>query len=334
MRPSTLVIFLMAFFFIGFSPPALFAQPPDQKKMTITPDTPIPFPSTDQTSSPTGYSSAGLSSGVHFGQDIRLEANQTVDQVQLVMGSAIIDGHVRGDILIFGGNLTITETAQVEGQTQVYLGQISGEKNLITGTFQETNGFKLVLNAIKFIQQPERVWFGGSNPSVSWSFASISVMFIVYLLITSLLPTQIMTMESAISQRIIGSTMIGLFIFLLLIGLFWFAVFSIIGIPLLILLFSLLVPMAIYGKTAVFTSLGYSVLPKEKSALWAVILGYILYQLALQIWPLISLPTFVLVSALGVSATIRTAFGSKLPGSRSSRPTPQNYNHQSRNQTF
>ena len=341
MRVSNVIMLLVLWTGIGLSPLGLSAQSTDQKRMTVSPDRPITFPSTEPfaPSRPSSGDSSpdpaliGPSSGVHFGQDIQLQSDKTVEQIQLILGSATVDGHVRGDVFVFGGNLAVTETAKVEGKTKVYLGRIVGKQNLIAGTFQETNGFNLVLGVIKFIQYPERIWFGNSYSSIVWTIASISVMFVVYLMIAGILPTQMTTMEEAISRRIIGSTIIGVLIFLLLMGLFWFAVFSIIGIPLLILLFSLLVPMAIYGKAAVFTSLGYSLISRDKSVLWAVVLGYILYQLALRVWPLLSLPTFVLVSALGVSATIRTVFGSRSIRNRTSPLSPQNYSYSSRNQS-
>ena len=341
MRIPNIIMLLVLWAGIGLSPLKLLAQSTDQKKMTVSPDRPITIPSAEPFT-PSTLSSGGSSldtnligpsSGFHFGQDIQLQSDKTVEQIQLILGSATVDGHVRGDVFVFGGNLAVTETARVEGKTKVYLGRIIGKKNLSAGTFQETNGFKLVLGVIKLIQYPERVWFGNSYPSTVWPIASISLMFVVYLMIAGILPTQMTTMEEAISRRIIGSTIIGLLIFLLLTGLFWFAVFSIIGIPLLILLFSLLVPMAIYGKAAVFTSLGYSLIPRDKSLLWAVAFGYILYQLALRVWPLLSLPTFVLVSALGVSATIRTVFGSRPLRNRTPSLSSQNYSYSSRNQS-
>ena len=72
----------------------LSAQSTDQKRMTVSPDKPITLPSTEPfaPSTPSSGDSSpdpaliGPSSGVHFGQDIQLQSDKTVEQIQLILG--------------------------------------------------------------------------------------------------------------------------------------------------------------------------------------------------------------------------------------------------------
>lgn len=301
------------------------------EKMTISPETPLSLPQ-QETANQLSPHSVGFSSGVHLGRDLELGTSQLVDQIQLLLGDATINGHVQGDVFVFGGNITVTESARIDGQTNVYLGQIEGAEYLLPDTFNEVNGIRLISRAIDYIQRPERVWYRHTKTPVIWHIVSFTTMLLLHLLIAGIFPTQVENMETALVRRPIGSAIIGLSVFLLVPCLIWFAVFSIVGIPVLLLLFAILLPMAIYGKTSLFASIGNSILPNRQSVLAAVILGYAIYRLAIS-WQILRQVTFVLASALGVSITIRTLFGFKSPAHRSGLPQ-QNYNQPIRGQSF
>ena len=301
------------------------------EKMTISPQTPLPLPQ-QETANQLSQHPVGFSSGFHLGRDLELGISQMADQIQLLLGSATINGHVQGDVFVFGGNVTVTESARIDGQTNVYLGQIEGTEYLLPDTFNEVNGIQLISRSIDYIQRPERVWYRHTKTPVIWHIVSFTIMLLLYLLIAGIFPTQVENMETALVRRPIGSAIIGLSVFLLVPCLIWFAVFSIVGIPVLLSLFAILLPMAIYGKTSLFASIGNSILPNRQSILAAVILGYAIYRLAIS-WQILRQVTFVLASALGVSITIRTLFGFKSPAHRSGLP-PQNYNQPIRDQSF
>ena len=301
------------------------------EKMTISPDTPLPLPQ-QEAADQLSQHSVGFFSGFHLGRDLELGISQIVDQVQLLLGDVTINGHVQGDVFVFGGNITVTESARIDGQTNVYLGQIGGTEYLLPDTFNEVNGIQLISRAVDYIQRPERVWYHHTKTPVIWHIVSFTTMLLLHLLIAGIFPTQVGNMEVALVRRPIGNAIIGLLVFLLVPCLIWFAVFSIVGIPVLLLLFAILLPMAIYGKTSLFASIGGSILPNRQSILPAVILGYAIYRLAMS-WQILRQITFVLASALGISITIRTLFGFKPPVHLSGRPL-QNYNQPTRDQSF
>ena len=86
-------------------------------------------------------------------------------------------------------------------------------------------------------------------------------------------------------------------------------ILSIAGIPFALLLSAILLPIAIYGKTAIFLSIGGTIFP-QRSNVVAVIVGYWIYRMATAV-PYLSIPTFIIASTIGIGVSLRTLFGQK-----------------------
>ena len=240
---------------------------------------------------------------VQFG-DFHLQFGETVQSVILLGGDARIQGRVLGDILVLKGNAEIKKEAEVMGKVRVILGKINDESNKLENAV-EINGWRLLPESISLIMRPQEIW----GMSFWWSVLTLGTLTVIHILLASTFSEQMGNMAYVVSHRPVGSTLLGA---LVLIAVPYFVVvlvYSIIGIPLMLLFCSVLLPMAIYGKTAIFLSMGSTIFPKQSSVI-AVIVGYLIYRMATAI-PYIDWLTFVVASTIGVGVCIRTAFGQK-----------------------
>jgi hypothetical protein len=240
---------------------------------------------------------------VQFG-DFHLDFGETVQSVILLGGDAKIQGRVLGDILVLKGNAEIKKEAKVTGKVRVILGEINVESNKLENAV-EINGWRLLPKSISLMMRPEEIW----GMSFWWSVLTFGTLTLIYILLASTFSEQVGNMAYVVSHRPVGSTLLGAIV---LVAVPYFAVvlvYSIIGIPLMLLFCSVLLPMAIYGKTAIFLSMGNTIFPKQSSVI-AVIVGYLIYRMATAI-PYIDWLTFLVASTIGVGVCIRTAFGQK-----------------------
>jgi hypothetical protein len=84
----------------------------------------IPASAWAQTPDPTTYRLTGARIAV--GQDIRIERDEEVTDAVIVLGgSAIIDGRVRDGVVVVGGNLHLSATADVRGEVVLVGGQLT-----------------------------------------------------------------------------------------------------------------------------------------------------------------------------------------------------------------
>ena len=278
-----------------------------------------------------------LSRIVQIGGVVNIGTTEVVDNIILVAGDAKIRGHVKGNIFVFGGNVDINQGAQVEGKVTVVRGQIIGKESLRDNTksgadfYQEINGLKLVPAAASLMMEgmPKEVWGNRQSAWFGWELMTFITLTLLHLFLVLVFPQQMNDMASTISQRPIGSTFLGLIVLIIVPYLSVLLILSIAGIPLVLLLGAILLPIAIYGKTAIFLSIGNTIFPQQSNVV-AVVVGYWIYRMATVI-PYLSIPTFVIASTIGIGISLRTMFGQKsirpARGHRREYPTPRYRRH-------
>lgn len=254
---------------------------------------------------------------VQIGGRVNLAPTETVNDIILVAGDAKIQGHVKGYVFVFGGNVKIEKGAQLAGKVTVVLGEIVGKEALRDHTdhgeeaYQEINGFKLATAAASLMMDgmPKELWGDRQYARFGWELMTFITLTLVHLLLVLIFPEQINNMASTISHRPVGSTFLGLMILIIVPYLSVLLILSIAGIPFALLLSAILLPIAIYGKTAIFLSIGGTIFP-QRSNVVAVIVGYWIYRMATVV-PYLSIPTFIIASTIGVGVSLRTLFGQK-----------------------
>ena len=254
---------------------------------------------------------------VQIGGRVNLGKTEIVNDIILVAGDAKIQGRVKGYIFVFGGNVEIDKGAQVAGKVTVVLGEITGKEDLRNNTkhgtdaYQEINGLKLATAATSLMMEgiPKEVWGDRQYVWFGWELMTFITLTLIHLLLVLIFPQQINNMASTISQRPVGSTLLGLIILIIVPYLSILLILSIAGIPFAMLLSAILLPIAIYGKTAIFLSIGGTIFPQQSNVV-AVVVGYWIYRMATVI-PYLSIPTFIIASTIGIGVSLRTLFGQK-----------------------
>ncbi len=254
---------------------------------------------------------------VQIGGRVNLETTEIVNDIILLAGDAKIQGRVKGYIFVCAGNIEIRQGAQVEGKITVVSGKIIGKENLQNrathgpDAYQEINGLKLVAAATSLMMEgmPREIWGKRQYAWFGWELMTFITLTLVHLLLVLTFPQQINNMAATIAHRPIGSTLLGLIVLIIVPYLLILLVLSIAGIPFALLLGAILLPIAVYGKTAIFLSIGSTIFPQQSNAI-AVIVGYWIYRMA-TIIPYLSIPTFIIASTIGIGISLRTVFGQR-----------------------
>jgi len=246
------------------------------------------------------------------GEPYTLLSSETVPNITLIGGDARIEGKVERDVFVLVGNVKLEPSALVGGNVITVLGsanlhedaQVKGEQIL------EFDSSKLLIGIAKAILGlSQSIW--RSMDWVWWSLASTIVIFFIQVLLVSTLPTHTENMVQAVSRRPVGSVLIGgvFMIAMVPIGLLLF--YSIVGIPLLLLLWALAFAACVYGKTAISLSIGNILLQRDRPNALAVIIGYTIYTMATFIPYSIGQIVFIIANVVSVGVCIRTLFGAK-----------------------
>ena len=252
-----------------------------------------------------------------IGGRVNITATEVVNDIILIAGDAKIQGRVKGYVFVFGGNVKIEQGAQVAGKVTVVLGTISGKAGLRnnpqleTDAYEEINGLKLATAAASLMMEgiPKEVWGDRQYAWFGWELMTFVTLTLIHLLLVLIFPQQINNMASTISRRPIGSTLLGLIVLIIVPYLSILLILSIAGIPFAMLLSAILLPIAIYGKTAIFLSIGGTILPHQSNVV-AVVVGYWIYRMATVV-PYLSIPTFIIASTIGIGVSLRTLFGQR-----------------------
>ena len=252
-----------------------------------------------------------------IGGRVNIATTEVVNDIILIAGDAKIQGRVKGYVFVFGGNVKIDQGAQIAGKVTVVLGEIIGKAGLRNNTkhetdaYEEINGLKLATAAASLMMEgiPKEVWGDRQYAWFGWELMTFITLTFIHLLLVLIFPQQINNMASTISHRPIGSTLLGLIILIIVPYLSILLILSIAGIPFAMLLSAILLPIAIYGKTAIFLSIGGTIFPQQSNVV-AVVVGYWIYRMATVI-PYLSIPTFIIASTIGIGVSLRTLFGQK-----------------------
>ncbi|MDE0506227.1 MAG: hypothetical protein OXI86_19295, partial [Candidatus Poribacteria bacterium] len=196
----------------------------------------------------------------------------------------------------------------VQGSVTTVLGKIRG-KQYLDGIHSEVNGWKFIPASAWLIMRPQEAWGMEKSAKFAWGVLVFLALTLVHIAVYAVFPQRMNTMAHVISHRPLGTTMLGLVVLITAPCLIAVLVLSIIGIPFVLLFISLLLPIAIYGKTAIFLSMGQTIFSNQPKVV-AVIAGYWIYFMATSI-PHVGLPMFLAANTIAVGICLRTVFGQR-----------------------
>lgn len=233
--------------------------------------------------------------------DYYLEPDEVVQTVIMISGDATIHGTVTGNVLVIGGDIVLSKDAHVEGMVQVVGGTIRGDFEA-TENHIVSNGWRILPAAAHLLMNPHTVWDIRKHRNFRFTTLKFGLLLLTYLLMALTFRKPIYAVSTMLVERPIGSILFSLLMFIVIPVAIWVIILSIVGFPLLILCLCLLVPLAICGKTAIFYTIGSTLLAGRMKPL-AVIFGFVPYFMATEI-PHVDWVTFLLFNVVGVGLCI------------------------------
>ena len=238
---------------------------------------------------------------IKIGEPVEVGSNQVVSSIISIGGDVKVNGRVDRDIFVFVGDIEIGPDAKIGKDVTTIVGHIKNDRNQINGHCREINKNPFAMMDLIMSGLPK---------TTLWTSVMFIATLLVHIFLTVLLSENIGNMALAINRRFIGVSMLGLLTLIIAPLISILLVLSIAGIPLLIVFYSFLFITTIYGKTALFVSIGNAVIKKTRPNIIAVSLGYIIYFIATYV-PYIGKITFIVAIILGIGASLRTLFGIK-----------------------
>lgn len=238
--------------------------------------------------------------------DYQVKSDEIVTTLVLIAGNAVIHGTVTGNVLLLGGDVEIASGAQVNGMLQVVGGNITGNLEGVEN-YSVSNNWKILPALANLLMHPHAVWDIRKHRNFQLTTMKFVLLLMVYLVTVLIFPKPINAISSRLVRRPIGSILFGLLMFVAIPIVSILLILSIVGFPFLILCFCLFVPLALCGKTAIFYTLGSTLLAGRLKPL-AVIFGFIPYFMATEI-PHVDWVTFLLFNVIGIGICILTIIG-------------------------
>ena len=229
--------------------------------------------------------------------DYELAADETVTTLVIIAGNGELQGRVTGNVLIIGGDIELTPASQVNGTLHVIGGRVDGDIKGVAN-LQISNDWQMVPAAVHFVMHPHIFWGISDQANFRLTFVKFGLFLVMYLLIVALFPKPINAVSELFGRRPIGSIIFGILALVMIPLLLAVLTLSIVGVPFMLLVLSLLIPLSIFGKAAIFLTLGSTLFSGRWKPL-AVIFSYTLYFMATAL-PYIDWVTFLIVNAIGI----------------------------------
>lgn len=268
-------------------------------------------------------------------QDYTLRAGEGVPYLTVVLGDAVIEGRVRGDVVVVMGSARLAGAPHIGGSLVVVGGSVTADANahvgrelvVVGGTLNAPAGFEpygdQIIVGAPWIGDLLRdmspwitrglLWGRVIVPDLQWIWPIVILFFLIYLALNTVFDRAVATTADVMVDRPVGAFLGGLLVMLLAVPILAIVAATVIGLAIVPFLLCGLVVAALLGKTAVARAMGRSVLRTEPpegrgAAFLAFVLGFGFLTLAYMV-PVLGLVTWALTSVLGLGAATIAARG-------------------------
>lgn len=311
-------------------------------RLPASPQTPPPPPST-----PSAPDAPGIlderpgRERVGVGQDITIHAGETHDgDVVCVGGHVTIDGHVNGDVTVVTGSVNIR--GSVDGDVTGVVSrmdldpaaQINGDLTNVAGSLRR--------NGATVEGQVVNIPFGISFPSwghgfrsglqglppilIWWKLFALFLFFVAALLLAALVPDRIRLISEEAPTRLFTAFVFGLVGYVVFVFAELFLAITIIGIPLVFLLYLVFVVLKWLAMCGIFHQIGTRMgraMGREMSLLGGLLLGVLPFALLRFVPMCVGFSIWFLVEILAFGYLILTRVGTRgSPGPFMRPPAP------------
>jgi uncharacterized RDD family membrane protein YckC len=219
---------------------------------------------------------------VRVGQDFRLAQGDRVREIVTVFGSSTIAGEVDRDVVVVFGSVRLEPTAVIHGSVVVTAGgltvaegaRIDRDVVVTGGSVDAPAGFApareyVVVGLPGMGRQAEAIvpfftrgllWGRLIVPSLPWLWVVVAVIVLAYLAINMLFDRAVVACRQAITDRPLGSFLMGLLVLVLIGPVSFILLVSVIGIPVVPFLVCGLFIAGLLGKVGVTRWIGASLM--------------------------------------------------------------------------
>lgn len=229
--------------------------------------------------------------------DYQLAEGEVLTTLVIIAADARLQGQVTGNVLVIGGDVQVSSEAEVNGTLHIIGGEITGNTQGIAN-LQVNNDWHLVPAATHLVMHPHSFWGISQQANFRLTLIKVGFSLLMYLLLAAVLSKPINEISELFARRPIGSILFGILMLVMIPFVLAVLTLSILGVPFMLLLLSLLVPFAICGKAAIFLTLG-STLFSGRWRPFAVIFGYLLYFMMTSV-PYIDWAAFLIVNSIAI----------------------------------
>ncbi|HPW17301.1 MAG TPA: hypothetical protein PLP83_02845 [Candidatus Aminicenantes bacterium] len=273
---------------------------------------------------------------VGSGRDIRVAPGETQDKVFSLGGHVIVEGTVREDVFVIGGSITVSGEV---GQSVVGIGshvvvkgtaRIGEDLAALGGTLEKEPGCSIAGDTIYFQTRElgDKLFRGGDLFDWIFSVRLIPVIVAVKLALAflwliaavagaALFPKPLAFAAGELRRSFwpaLGTGLVAILAFTMLVLFAALLSFVLIGIPIALALGVAGFLVKVFGRLAVFTFLGQSLLQalgsRRAGAMAAAVAGLLVYSLATFV-PVLGFLFGLAMNTVGWGIAIRTKFGSR-----------------------
>ena len=245
--------------------------------------------------------------------DYELAADEVLTSLIIIAGDARLEGSVTENVVVLGGNVELAPSAEVNGTLYIIGGAVTGNTEK-AGNLQVSNRWQMIPAAVKLVMHPWTLWQISKETDLRLMIVKFVLFLFMYLLVVAILPRPINAVSELLTHRPVGSILFSALMFVAIPLILALLTLSVIGVPFMLLGLSLLLPLAICGKAAIFLTLGGTLFSGRLKPL-AVIFGYILYFMATAL-PYIDWVTFLVVNTLGIGLCLLSGVSMMRPQDR------------------
>ena len=245
--------------------------------------------------------------------DYELAANEVLTSLVMIAGNVRLEGSVNENVLVLGGNVELASSAQVNGTLHVIGGQVTGNIEKVEN-LQVSNRWQMIPAAVELVMHPRTLWEIRKETDLRLMLVKFILFLLMYLLVVAIFPRPINAVSELLTHRPVGSILFSALMLVVIPLILALLTLSIIGVPFMLLGLSVLLPLAICGKAAIFLTLGGTLFSGRLKPL-AVIFGYILYFMATAL-PYIDWVTFLIVNTIGIGICLLSGISMMRPQDR------------------
>ncbi|MCY4553443.1 MAG: polymer-forming cytoskeletal protein [Candidatus Poribacteria bacterium] len=245
--------------------------------------------------------------------DYELAADEVLTSLIIIAGNVRLEGSVTGNVLVLGGNAELAPSAQVSGTLHLIGGEVTGNIGKIAN-LQVSNRWQMIPAAVELVMHPRTLWEIRKETELRLMLVKFVLFLFMYLLVVAIFPRPINAVSEILTHRPVGSILFSALMLVVIPLILALLTLSIIGVPLMLLGLSVLLPLAICGKAAIFLTLGGTLFSGRLKPL-AVIFGYILYFMATAL-PYIDWVTFLVVNTIGIGVCLLRGISMMRPQDR------------------